>query len=245
MRAQFATTSAPITVDYPLQGSVFPPEFPAPLVMWRDQSRAASWTIEAAFGDGGPALRAESNGERMTVGEIDRRCLSSTNEIPTLSAEQAAARTWRPPAEMWRDIKKRSVAAPVTLKITGQLDGRTVSAGQVRIQTSADPVGAPIFYRDVPLMPAETEPGVIKPLANTAVPLIAWRLRDVGHTSSRVLIEGIHSCANCHSFSRDGKTMGIDLDGPQNDKGIYALASVQPRTVIGKENMIEWSTNRG
>ena len=95
----------------------------------------------------------------------------------------------------------------------------------VRIQTSADPVGAPIFYRDVPLMPAETEPGVIKPLANSAVPLIAWRLRDVEQTGSRVLIEGIHSCANCHSFSRDGKTMGIDVDGPQNDKGLYALAA--------------------
>jgi len=31
MRAQLATGSAPITVDYPLQNSVFPPEFPAPL----------------------------------------------------------------------------------------------------------------------------------------------------------------------------------------------------------------------
>ncbi|MEO8370241.1 MAG: tetratricopeptide repeat protein [Candidatus Solibacter sp.] len=249
VRAQVAAASAPvvapISVDYPLQGSVFPPEFPAPLVMWRDPSRAASWTLEATFADGGPALRAESKGERMAVGEIDTRCLSPTNELPTLSPEQAAARTWRPPVEMWRDIKRRSVAAPVTLKITGHFEGRNVSAGQVLLQTSADPVGAPIFYRDVPLMPAETEPGVIKPLANTAVPLIAWRLRDIEQTTSRVLIEGIHSCANCHSFSRDGKTMGIDLDGPQNDKGIYALASVQPRTVIGKENLIEWSTNRG
>ena len=26
---------------------------------------------------------------------------------------------------------------------------------------------------------------------------------------------GLHTCANCHSFSRDGKTLGMDLDGPQ------------------------------
>ena len=100
-----------------------------------------------------------------------------------------------------------------------------VSRGQVTIHTSTDPVGAPIFYRDVPLMPSETEKGVIKPLAASAIPLIAWRLRNIGETSSRLLMEGIHTCANCHSFSRDGKTLGMDLDGPQNDKGLYALVS--------------------
>lgn len=31
---------------------------------------------------------------------------------------------------------------------------RIVSAGQVAFRTSSDPVGAPIFFRDVPLMPA-------------------------------------------------------------------------------------------
>ncbi len=33
------------------------------------------------------------------------------------------------------------------------------------MSVSADPVNAPIFYRDVPLMPSETEKGFIKPLA--------------------------------------------------------------------------------
>ncbi len=32
----------------------------------------------------------------------------------------------------------------------------------------------------------------------------------------------LHTCANCHSFSGDGKTLGLDMDGPQNDKGLYA-----------------------
>ena len=45
-------------------------------------------------------------------------------------------------------------------------------------------MGAPIFYRDVPLMPSELEKGVIKPLAPSAVPLIAWRLRNVGEPAA-------------------------------------------------------------
>ena len=98
-----------------------------------------------------------------------------------------------------------------------------LSRGQVTIVTSADRVGAPVFYRDVPLMPSETVKGVIQPLARNAVPLIAWRLRDLGSSSSRLLMTGIYSCANCHSVSADGKTMGMDLDGPRNDKGLYAL----------------------
>src|SRR5208283_611743 len=95
-----------------------------------------------------------------------------------------------------------------------------------------DPVGAPIFYRDVPLMPSELQKGVIKPLAQSALPLIGWRLRNIAEPSSRLLLTGLHTCANCHSFSRDGKTLGLDLDGPANDKGLYALASIKPEMSI-------------
>ena len=58
-------------------------------------------------------------------------------------------------------------------------------------------------------------------------------------------MEGLHTCANCHSFSADGKTMGMDVDGPQNDKGLYALVPVAPRMSIRNENVIAWSTFRG
>ncbi len=40
------------------------------------------------------------------------------------------------------------------------------------------------------------------------------------------------TCANCHSFSRDGKTFGLDLDGPRNDKGLYALVPVSKKMTI-------------
>ena len=240
----------PITVDYPLEGSVFPPEFPPPRFEWRDASpRAGFWTVDVAFGDGAPpSLHATSAGEPIEIGPIDERAVGPTNELPRLTPEQAASHTWRPDAATWEAIKKGSALTDAVLTFTGYAEEgsrRVVSRGRVAIRTSTDPVGAPIFYRDVPLMPGEGEKGVIQPLEKRFVPLIAWRMRNVAETSSRLLMTGIHSCANCHSVSRDGTTMGMDLDGPRNNKGMYALFPIRPRAEIRRENVIEWSTYRG
>ncbi len=245
--ATVVAAPAGIKVDYPAEGSVFPPEFPPPTFIWRDAAAgAASWMIDVAFASGAPAIRVKSRGERMRVGPIDPRCVAPTNQPPRLTPGQAAARTWIPDAATWGAIKKNSTAGPAIIRITGyNAAGAQVSRGGVSIRTSTDPAGAPIFYRDVPLMPSETEKGVIKPLAASAVPLIAWRLRDIAATRSRLLMEGLHSCANCHSVSNDGKTLGMDVDGPQNDKGLYAIVPIQPETTIRQENVVAWSTFRG
>ena len=58
-------------------------------------------------------------------------------------------------------------------------------------------------------------------------------------------MEGLHTCANCHSFSRDGKTLGMDVDGPQNDKGMYAIVPVAPQMSIRNEDVITWNSFRG
>ncbi|HET9299731.1 MAG TPA: tetratricopeptide repeat protein, partial [Candidatus Polarisedimenticolaceae bacterium] len=101
------------------------------------------------------------------------------------------------------------------------------------------------FYRDVPLMPSATEEGVIKPLDQSAQPLIAWRLKDLSRDDSRVLLTGMPSCANCHSFSADGKTLGMDLDGPTGDKGAYVLAALRPRMVIEDPDVVTWNAFPG
>jgi len=240
---------AAITVDYPLEGAVFPPEFPAPTFEWRDGATGTTaWTIEVSFAGGQPALTARSAGERYVLGKIDPRCVSATNKPPALTPEQAVGHTWKPDAATWAAIKKSSVDGAATITISGHRAAdpkQAVSRGQVTIRTSHDPVGAPIFYRDVPLMPSDSERGVIKPLATASLPLIAWRLRNVAETSSQVVMEGIHSCANCHSFSGDGKTLGLDLDGPRNDKGLYAVLPVAAQMSIQKENVVAWSAFRG
>ena len=95
------------------------------------------------------------------------------------------------------------------------------------MQISDDPVGAPIFYRDVPLMLSELERGVIRALPHDALPLIAWRLSNVSETGSRLLPEGLHTCSNCRFISRDGRTPGTDLGGTQKDKGFAGAVSTR------------------
>ncbi|MGA2351331.1 MAG: tetratricopeptide repeat protein [Terracidiphilus sp.] len=245
VRGRAASPLAIIAIDYPLQGSLFPPEITAPTFIWHDAAKdAAEWQIDVLFLDGSPAIHGQSLGEAPKIGEIDARCISTTNELPKLTPDQTTSHTWVPDDATWATIKKHSVAGPATIIVSGMSQNGIVSSGQVSIQTSKDPLGAPIFYRDVPLMPSQTEKGIIKPLDPSAIPLIKWRLRDVSQPVSHVVLENMHTCANCHSFSRDGKTMGLDMDGPQNDKGLYALVSVKQETVIRNQDMVSWNPSQ-
>jgi tetratricopeptide (TPR) repeat protein len=231
-----------LTIDYPLPGSIFPPDIAAPTFLWRDATPGVTaWRIEIAFGDGGSPIAVESKGELMRVGEIDERCIAPTNKLPELTPRQAVSHTWTPEASIWAAVKLRSVKNPATVTIAGNAGARPLSRAQVALSTSKDAVGAPIFYRDVPLAPSETAAGLIKPLGPEAIPLIAWRLRNIADSTSRVLLTGMPTCANCHSFSADGKTLGMDMDGPQNDKGLYALAAVKPKMSIGVGDLISWN----
>jgi hypothetical protein len=85
---------AAITVDYPQNGAVFPPDFAAPTFEWRDDTRAASrWRVEVRLPDRGDPIVHISPGDRMKLGEIDPRTVAPTNELPVLTPKQAAART--------------------------------------------------------------------------------------------------------------------------------------------------------
>ena len=240
--------SGRIAIDYPAEGSWFPPEITPPTFLWHDTAAgAASWTIDISFPDGAPGIHVQSAGEPMRIGPIDPEAVSSSNQPPKLTPEQASAHTWTPAAALWAAIKKRSVESPATIAISGfrrDDPGRAVSSGQVHIETSRDPAGAPIFYRDVPLMPNQGAKGVIRPLAPEAIGLIKWRLRYLDEPDSRVVMERISTCANCHSFSADGKTLGLDVDGPQNDHGVYALIPVAKQTTIRTQDVIKWPTVR-
>ncbi len=238
--------AAKIVIDYPEEGSIFPPEITPPTFLFRDAgSRASSWTIDISFNDGSPGIRAVTRGAPMRIGPIDPECVSSTNEIPKLTAQQAATHTWTPDGPLWAQIKQRSSTAPATVTISAAGAAGDRSRCTVRISTSKDPVGAPIFYRDVPLMPTQTEQGVIEPLALHAVRLVAWRVRNVAEPASRVVMTDLPMCANCHSFSADGRTMGIDMDGLQNNRGRYALVHVRPEMSIGNGDVLQWSSPAG
>jgi Flp pilus assembly protein TadD len=236
---------AAITVDYPDQGTLFPPEITPPTFLWRDPSGTATrWSIRIAFATGGPDIQLQAAGELMRVGEMDNSYEGFVP--PTLSPEQAAAHTWKPDAGVWAAIKTRSTGHLATVVVTGFGGDRAdkpVSRGQVAIQTSTDPVGAPLMYRDVPLVPsaAQGERGINKPLPDELLPMIKWRLRYLDEPESRTVMQKLPTCANCHSVSSDGKTLGLDVDGPANNKALYGLLPIKTVSSISKEYVVKWS----
>lgn len=243
-----ARAAAPITVAYPEADSLFPPDLAPPTFLFRDTTAGnVRWRVLLQFQDGSPVREAAVAGDWLKVGDIDYRTIAPTNKLPELTPEQASLRTWKPDPKLWEEMKQRSVDAPLEVRFEGFAAGAEApgSTGAVAIRTSKDPVGAPVFFRDVPLMPAEQEKGLIRPLPKSALPLVAWRLRYMDETRSRVLLEDMPTCANCHSFSKDGKTLGLDLDGPANDKGLYALVPIEKQMTIENRDVIAWSNFRG
>lgn len=233
----------PISIDYPEDGSIFPPGITPPTFLWRDAA-GTSWSIDISFADNSAPVHTISAGERMQPGPIDPDCVSSTNVPPKLNPQQAASWIWKPDPATWATIQAHSAGKPATVTITGYRDGHVaVSQSRINFTTSKDEVGAPIFYRDVPLMPAAGNGGAVAPLSQDNIHLIHWRVRDIRKPESRTVLQDMPTCANCHSFSADGKTFGMDIDGPANDKGLYAVVPVEKHMLIESKDMVHWNTD--
>ncbi len=115
-----------ITIIAPLPGTIFPPEFPAPLFSWNDMLNAnGQWHIKLSMADGHELYRG-------------------TTEKPT----------WRPDSTIWQKIKWQSATGQISLTIVGSgnniFSGKYTSA-QSTFSFSNDSVGASIFFRAVPL----------------------------------------------------------------------------------------------
>ena len=140
---------------------------------------------------------------------------------------------WRPSEADWATIKQGSVARDAQVAIVGVgPDAKAASSASVRIRTSTDPVGDSIFYREVPLpfLSAVQDPSRIR-----------WRFGSVdSETAPPIVLENLPVCGNCHSFSGDGKVLGLDVDYG-NDKGAYAVLPVSKQMVLNDEKIISWS----
>src|ERR1019366_10469440 len=129
--------TAPIVIDYPADGSIFPHDMAAPTFLWRDPAPGAvSWRIDVTFADGSAPIHVASQGERMRIGEIDPRCVSSAHQPPKLTPQQAAAHTWTPDGATWTAIKRHSAASAATVDILGVAAGNAaqpISRGHMRL----------------------------------------------------------------------------------------------------------------
>ena len=229
-----------LTITYPLNEAVFPPGFPCPAFTWRDSiSRASVWRIVLTRPDGSECGQFVTKGDALPLpAETDRIIPPKAAGDRKPTTRPAPPKRWRPNAETWKAMKRASVSGPVTVTVLG-LDpddpSRPLSRGEVKLRTSSDPVGALIFYRDLPLP-------FIHALKNLS--LIRWRLGDVSSARPpRTLLKDMKVCANCHSFTPDGKTLAMDVDYA-NDKGSYVITAIAPQTVLTRDKVISWSDYR-
>src|SRR5664279_909589 len=82
---QSASPTAKIVIEYPLEGSVFPPEITPPTFLWRDDSKTAKrWVVEVSFADHSDGIRVEAPGEHMQKGAIDPLTVSE-DAPPTIT----------------------------------------------------------------------------------------------------------------------------------------------------------------
>ena len=241
------TEAGELAILAPRDAAVFPPDFTPPSFLWRvSGAGSTSYEVEVTFADGS-VLRRVIQAALLPPDRLDERALGETNEA-YVPPNPERLRAWTPDAADWRTIQRgsRGVQATVRIAALGEPETSAAPSGTVHITTSPDPLRAPIFYRDVPLMPAVAkDSGVIRPLADDAIPLIEWRLRDLSRPASKVVLTDMPSCANCHSFSRDGKTLAMDVDGPTGDKGAYAIAPIRKVMVIDTAEIISWNDFEG
>lgn len=137
---------------------------------------------------------------------------------------------WKPAVKDWEKIKSLTVKNG-TLTITGHdASNNEFSSASIEFTTSKDSVGAPIFFRDVPLPFS---------YALNNLKTIRWRVGDISSENlAPIVMDSLHVCANCHSFSADGSTLGMDVDA-HSDKDAYGITDIHKETVLYK--MLHWS----
>jgi len=229
----------PLIVGYPLNEAVFPPDMAAPTFVWSDPAaKADTWLVDVVSGNGHDHLYALTQGATPPPAhDSDPRTVSEVAAAYKPPEPPVKPRRWMPSPDIWEHIKKMSYGQAATITIVGFYSAepnQNLSRGQVRISTSNDPVGAPIFYRDVPLPFRH----VLKNIES-----IRWHLGDVSSYKPHVLLKEMKVCGNCHSFTPDGKTLAMDVDYG-SDKGSYVITEIQPQTILAKDNVISWSDYR-
>jgi hypothetical protein len=199
-------TYAEITLEHPLDETLFPPEMVPPVFRWRDRTPGARrWLVRLSFADGRPDVHI-----------LVRR------------------RQWTPHPADWQSFKQRSVQreAQVTILGVGWTGSRILSRARMAFRTSRDPVGAPLFYREVglPFLEADKHPSRIR-----------WRFGAIDTPGPPpIVLQDLPVCANCHSFSRDGAILAMDADYA-NNKGSYLITPVREQMVLTPGDIITWN----
>ena len=195
-----------IKIINPFNESLFPPEFPSPTFFWEETNKDFnSWIVVI-----------EQDKEFKYISPILR------------------IRKWKLDPKIWEKIKSLPHNNFYNITIIGfdWFNHKRFSNGTARFAISDDSVGAPIFYRSVPLPFS---------FAVRHLDSIEWKLLDISNANEpKTVLKNMKICSNCHSFSANGKSLGMDIDYG-NDKGSYITANIEAETKLYKENIFTWN----
>jgi len=119
-------TPGKLSITYPSDGTIFPPEIVPPTFIWNETNQTANkWLV---------IVDLDNEDERITV--------------------FTEKKIWRPTSDQWEIIKKHSIEKDIQITVLGNNSDepeKIASGSSITIRTSEDKVGAPIFFRAVTL----------------------------------------------------------------------------------------------
>jgi len=142
---------------------------------------------------------------------------------------------WEPAPSEWNEIKELSPGSDLHLEVSEIHGNKITLKSKSGFKVSKDPLNANIVYQEIPVPFSHASKNTKK---------FRWRVFDPkSYTEPPVILQGLPYCANCHFFSRDGKTFGLDVDY-RGDRGGYMLSPVRSRMELRDETVISWNDYR-
>jgi len=195
--------SEQLSILYPKDSTLFPPEITAPTFRWIDNSK-------------------ETKAWEITIKDNKDVILLNTTSI---------LKYWQPDKKDWELMKENAKSGHISISIKGELAANT-KLSTVRILCSDDEIGAPIFYRSVPL-PFK--------FARENLSKVSWHLGNVSsYEKAPEVLKNIPVCGNCHSFSSDGRYIAMDVDA-RDEKGAFVITEFKEKTEFEEDKIINWS----
>lgn len=191
------------SIRYPFNGSLFPPEIPAPTFEWNVAIKDFTpWEVTLATGN-----------KKYSVHGTTRNT------------------QWTPAESAWDSIKIMSDWGKIHFSV--RRSGAAGPSARVSFSISHDTVGAPILYRQMPI------PFI---LAEKNLDSMNFMLINIGSRNRpHIAMRGFPVCGNCHSFSANGSTIGLDLDAGLRDKGGYFISPISDTILFTPQNYMSWS----
>nr|WP_321260689.1 hypothetical protein [uncultured Pseudodesulfovibrio sp.] len=140
---------------------------------------------------------------------------------------------WIPNQILWKQIKSTAGNASIQVSIYGiSTSGTLDSIGKTSFAISNDQVGSHIGFlrKRLPFKKAKDNPHDSQ--------IAIGDLSSFGRP--RIILQDQPICFNCHAYSANGKTYGMDMDY-KGDKGGYVLVDISKTISITDDDIISWN----